>query len=383
MPIIALLVPALILGSSLDDKTPPAGATLDESAAQRLVVELWEARKDALSKELADEAKAMAFTSGENVLRVKERVFGEAPEGGHSLWISMHGGGGATAAVNDQQWGNQIRLYEPEEGIYVAPRAPTDTWNMWHQGHIDGLFERMIESYVTLRGVDPDRVYLLGYSAGGDGVYQLAPRMADRFAAASMMAGHPNETKPDGLRNLPFLIYMGGNDGAYDRNKIAGQWKSSLAKLHEADPGGYEHRVTIYPGKPHWMDGEDKSALPWMAKRTRGAWPKRVVWLQDDVTHTRFYWLGVVADDATQRTRVVAEARGQTIRITSSDVPRLTLYLHDRLLDLDRPVTVTWNDKIAFQGAVKRTREAIEVSLAQRADPQLAATALLTVERGD
>jgi poly(3-hydroxybutyrate) depolymerase len=42
------------------------------------------------------------------------------------------------------------------------------------------------------RGVNPDKVYLLGYPAGGDGVWQLAPRMADRFAAAAMMAGHPN-----------------------------------------------------------------------------------------------------------------------------------------------------------------------------------------------
>ena len=42
---------------------------------------------------------------------------------------------------------------------------------------------------IAFYGVDSDRVYLMGYSAGGDGVYQVAPRMADRFAAAAMMAG--------------------------------------------------------------------------------------------------------------------------------------------------------------------------------------------------
>jgi hypothetical protein len=118
-------------------------------------------------------------------------------------------GGGAPARVNDQQWRNQIRLYQPRAGIYVAPRAPSNTWMLWHEGHIDPLFDELIATYVAARGVDPDRVYLLGYSAGGDGVYQLAPRMADRFAAAAMMAGHPNETLPDGLRNLPFMIFMG------------------------------------------------------------------------------------------------------------------------------------------------------------------------------
>jgi predicted peptidase len=64
-------------------------------------------------------------------------------------------------------------------------------------------------------------IYLLGYSAGGDGVYQLAPRMADRFAAASMMAGHPNDSTPAGLRNLPFALFMGGDDAAHNRNGVA------------------------------------------------------------------------------------------------------------------------------------------------------------------
>ena len=124
-------------------------------------------------------------------MKLYERTFGKAPDAGHSLWISMHGGGGAPARVNDGQWNNQIELYQPEEGIYVAPRAPTNTWNLWHEGHIDDLFDRLIENYVVDRGVDPNRVYLMDYSAGGDGVYQLAPRMADRFAAEGFVALAP------------------------------------------------------------------------------------------------------------------------------------------------------------------------------------------------
>jgi len=239
----------------------------------------------------------------------------------------------------------------------------------------------MIAAYVTLRGVDPNRVYLMGYSAGGDGVYQLAPRMADRFGAAAMMAGHPNETKPDGLRNLPFALFMGGKDGAYDRNKIAAGWKEALAALREADPGGYDHEVTIFPEMGHWMQREDRVALPWMAARERRGWPERVVWLQDDVAHDRFYWLGAAETDRAPRARVVATAKEQTIDIDSADVTRLTLYLHDRLIDLDKPITVRWNGEEVFAGEVPRTRTAIEASLAGRPDPALGATALLVVER--
>src|SRR5690606_8247408 len=107
-----------------------------------------------------------------------------------------------------------------------------------------------------------------------DGVYQVAPRMADRFAAASMMAGHPNEASPAGLRNLPFSIHMGANDGAYDRNKKAAEWGERLAALKKDDPAGYEHWVKIYPGKGHWLNREDAAALPWMAKFTRNPLPE-------------------------------------------------------------------------------------------------------------
>ncbi|KAB2656698.1 MAG: hypothetical protein DVB31_15945, partial [Verrucomicrobia bacterium] len=182
----------------------PSG--LDRRGADEAIARLWNERRETLRAERGDEFKARALAVAGKTLRWKERVFGTAPASGPSLWISLHGGGGAPPAVNDQQWANQIRLYQPAEGIYVAPRAPTDTWNLWHEGHIDPMFDRLIEDYVALRGVDPNRVYVLGYSAGGDGVWQLGPRMADRWAAAAMMAGHPNSASLLSLRNLPFAI---------------------------------------------------------------------------------------------------------------------------------------------------------------------------------
>ena len=102
-------------------------------------------------------------------------------------------------------------MYSLKNGILLTPRAPTDTWNMWHQDHVDELLSRLIQNMISFHDVDPDKIYLMGYSAGGDGVYQLAPRMADRFLAA-MMAGHPNESSPLGLRNLAFTIHMGDKD---------------------------------------------------------------------------------------------------------------------------------------------------------------------------
>ena len=55
--------------------------------------------------------------------------------------------------------------------------------------------------------IDVNRVYLSGYSAGGDGVYKLGPRMADRLAGAAMCGGHPNGASMLSLKNCFFSIH--------------------------------------------------------------------------------------------------------------------------------------------------------------------------------
>ena len=334
----------------------------------------------------ATEARKPEFTErqlkhDDLFMKFEYKVFGEKPAAGRSLYISMHGGGGAPKRVNDSQWRNQIGLYEPKEGVYVAPRAPTDTWNLWHQAHIDPLFVRLIEDMILFEGVTPDRVYLMGYSAGGDGVYQLAPRMADRFAAASMMAGHPNETQPLGLRNLPFALFMGGKDDAYQRNAIAEKWSQQLDELQKSDPQGYTHLVKIYPDKGHWMDRQDAEGVPWMAQFTRNRWPKKVVWKQDDVTHQNFYWLEALAEQVKGGVTLTAEVIGQEIRIQGNDLEALTLNLSDNLLDLEVPIKVIWNEQVCFEGKATRTVRAVQSAYAQELFPASPATAKLEITK--
>jgi len=355
---------------------PALRAALNRGEAERLTQLLGADLRLQMATERKAEFEQSAVTWEGKTLRWLERVFGEAPAGGHSLWISMHGGGGAPANVNDQQWRNQIKLYEPAEGIYVAPRGPTDNWNLWHEAHIDPLFQRLIEDYVVLRGVNPDRVYLMGYSAGGDGVWQLAPRMADRFAAACMMAGHPNEASLLGLRNLPFGLFMGAQDAAYNRNKIAAERAAELDRLAKEDEGGYVHLARLYEGLGHWMQRKDAEGVPWMAKFSRQPWPRKVVWQQDDVVHRRFYWLKVPATAALKdRAKILARIESQDVFL-DGDVPSGTsLRLTDALLDLDRPVRVVVNGREVFAGPATRRAEVILTALRERFDAPAAATA--------
>jgi len=354
-------------------------ATMSRADAEALVKQQWEKMLETLRKDRATEMESKEITLGDKKMRFLQREVGEAPEGGRALVISLHGGGSAAPQVNDGQWQNQIRLYDPEGSLYIAPRAPTNTWNLWHEGHIDGLFDRLIANCIAIHGINPDKVYVMGYSAGGDGVYQIGPRMADRWAAASMMAGHPNEAKPLNLRNVPFSLQVGGKDAAFKRNEICQQWAEKLDTLEKENPGSYVHFFKSYPEFGHWMNRQDAVAVPWMLKYSRQPWPKAVTWYQDDVLSPRMYWLAV--DPAQVKAGQLIEARceGQHIAIKSADVMKLTLRLSDALLNLDEEVRVTWNDKEVFSGKVARSAEAIEKSLAERADPSTIATALLEV----
>ncbi|MFM7056905.1 MAG: alpha/beta hydrolase [Planctomycetota bacterium] len=340
--------------------------TADESRSAAEL--LWASRRDVLRKERQAEMDAREIVLGDLRMPFWYRTFGEAPADGRSLYISMHGGGGAPAAVNDQQYENQKRLYQPAEGIYLVPRAPTNTWNLWHEQHIDDFFDRLIVNLTVFENVNPNRVYLMGYSAGGDGVYQLAPRLADRLAAAAMMAGHPNESRPEGLRNIGFTLHMGANDGAYNRNTVAAEWGRRLKALQDQDPQGYAHEVTLHEGLGHWMQLRDAVAVPWMAKFQRSPWPVKVVWVQDDVRHSRFYWLRTNAEQAKAGDEITAEVIDGAVRIRSSSADELTLLLSDRLVSLDSAVSVIHPNGMRTEHSAARTAGVLAAALRERSD---------------
>lgn len=94
--------------------------------------------------------------------------------------------------------------------VVVAPQLPPD--GSWYDlGPVADIVDRVIASYP----VDPDRVYLLGYSMGGGGAYRMAFDYGDRFAAMIAIAGHTPEPTPDHVRaveRFPFLAIHGAQD---------------------------------------------------------------------------------------------------------------------------------------------------------------------------
>lgn len=182
--------------------------------------------------------------------------------GKYPLYIALHGGGGAPSAVNDEQWEQMFSYYKDsvKNGIYIACRGISDTWDLHFQRDSYPLYDRLIQDMIYLHDVDPNRVYLLGFSAGGDGVYQIAPRMADRFAAANMSSGHPNGVSLVNLFNCPLSIQVGIRD-YYSRSGMRSVRGAEFEKLFAtySDHYGldYKHRVLVHvPAGHNYVDNE-------------------------------------------------------------------------------------------------------------------------------
>ena len=193
-----------------------------DETARRLA---WEAYKKSPSHEkLREEWKAKTVATKDRESPYLWRHVGEKPKNGWALVIAMHGGGNAPKGVNDQQWHSMFDTYyhdHAEAGgyVYLALRAPNDTWNGFYDDAICPLVERLIRQFVIFDDVNPDKVCILGASHGGYGAFVIGPKMPDRFAAihSSAAAPTPGETRGENLRDVRFTFMVGEKDTAYGR----------------------------------------------------------------------------------------------------------------------------------------------------------------------
>lgn len=168
--------------------------------------------------------------------------------------------------------------------------------------------------------VDPDRLYLTGYSMGGYGVYRLASLYPDRFAAAVSWAGYTGEvtgsylTQPvtdlgtgdgsrgkasigdpvDTLENLRYLplLHMGGTND--EIVPTAGQYAAPrrLAEL------GYRSRFDLYAGYEHFsfaLVDDWRQARAWLGDQRREQHPRQIDYrFSDGWTDQTLPELGIV-----------------------------------------------------------------------------------------
>lgn len=369
-----------------------------------------------------------ALTGPDAVMRYHAETIGPRPPAGYPLYIALHGGGGAPPALNDDQWRQMQRYYRDsvDAGVYVAPRGVSDTWDLHFRPSSYALYERLIEDALVFADVDPDRVYVLGYSAGGDGVYQIAPRLTSRLAAASMSAGHPNGVGLDNLAHLPLAISVGERDDAYHRNQVDAEYCGRRAALAAAHPGGYAGACFVHADRPHnfadndprgtaypvladpaaWLARGDRAlvavdtnAIHWLRTHRRPRHPAALRW--DLATRApverlpsavggdlpllapaqTFAWLAV-EDDAPATGLIEARLdRAANAVVITGAPPTVRVRLAPDMLDLTRAVAVVVDGHALTVPAPPRLA-ALARTLLERGDPGLAFAVDLRLRRG-
>jgi hypothetical protein len=135
--------------------------------------------------------------------------------------------------------------------IGVAARGITNTWNLHFVNESFPAITRLVEDYIIFKDVDPNKVYLMGFSAGGDGTYALSERIPFLFAACSPQAGHPNGISTINLCNLPTYLAAGEKDTAFKRNEICVDYYRQILGHNGKYCGKYIAKVEVVKDSGH------------------------------------------------------------------------------------------------------------------------------------
>ena len=376
-----------VVSASANTSWATAHRGLSEAEAEAMIESVSEEVRDELLGAYTAIAEAGVVSRGRYEMRFVEHRLGTAAEpnsfGKRPLWILLHGGGQVVTEANDDRWRRAAETFRVPDAVCLFPRAPTDRWDMWWRPEIDKLLLRLIEIMVVARGVDPDRVFLVGVGAGADGVYHLAGRLSDVFASAGAVSGHPNGAPMTNLRSVPFAVLMGDEDQSYGRRAAAEKWRSQFRRSRLADPEGNEHFFRFYPGLRDISDDHLDDASAWLSQWARQSWPSQIEWLNEHRTLRR-HWIEVLDPrDVIDRRFIRAAVDGQTISIDAPADVGLRVLLRDELIDLDRSITIIRAGRTVFEGRLQRNERTIREALRRRFDTSAAFTAIVEIPPED
>ena len=352
----------------------------NESAVRALV---WDAyRRAPIHAELKTNFDAHVVTFGKYLSPYTVKTVGTRPANGWPLFIAMHGGGNAPKELNDSQWKHMQIYYKdhPEAGgyLYLALRAPNDTWNGFYDDYVYPLIDNLIRQFRLFGDVDPDKVFIMGYSHGGYGAYAIGPKMPDRFAAihASAAAATDGETTAKTLRTTPFTAMVGELDTMYGRYERNLKFQAEVEKLRGSRPDIYPVTVTIIKGNGH-TGLPDRDLIPQMYPAVRNPLPHELDWLMTDSVVQDFFWLRV--PQPVKHAEILASYENNRFVITANEtVTNATILMDSRLVDFSQPVSIELNGSTTTRQLTPSLQLFCQ-TMARRGDPAYAFSAELTV----
>ncbi|WP_298065033.1 hypothetical protein [uncultured Rikenella sp.] len=326
----------------------------------------------------------------------------EKPEAGWPLFLYLHGSG---PKINEWNGGFAICSYfNDAPSAYFIPQIPNEgNYYRWWQKAKQQAWERLLRQAFVSGEIDPNRVYFFGISEGAYGSQRLASFYADYLAAAGPIAGgEPLENAPaENCANIAFSFRTGSKDNGFCRNELTKAAKEEFDRLQELHPGYYIHDIQVVPRATH-TSIDYRQTTPWMKTYIRNPHPKYVFWENfemDGRYRDGFYNLYVKErsnDDASSRSCYEMTIDGNTVNLNVNTVTwkviertsqwnlakkyikiytpatkgKVVIYLNDKLVDLDKPVTVRVNGREAFKGKVELNAAHLVNSCAAFFDPE-------------
>lgn len=235
------------------------------------------------------------------------------------------------------------------------------------------VFDACFRDLASRFAVDLDRVWVAGLSQTGFWSWQLGLARADRFAGIAPMGAVTWQTKgclPNLSRLSAFVLH-----GDADKVCPVVQPRATTKELEQL---GARVRYVEVPGGGHDVGvwGKLNEGLKWLAESPRDPYPKSIAKNLKTLAQPWCYWArldeieraGTGAANEPPTATFAASVEGQTITITSKGVSKVTLGLSRELVDLSKPVTISWNGRKAFEGAPKRDFARALETAAEKAD---------------
>jgi len=282
----------------------------------------------------------------------------------YPLLISLHGRSDEFPPYV-HEWGSDQRheFNADQYGVIVA--YPYARGNSWFRGMGDRDVMHCLRMLKERFPIDENRVYLLGYSMGGAGVWYVGSRHPEQFAAVAPFFGgydyrfQLNDAalqkltlreqyrrerlsyiaQAEALRSMPLLASHGDADTLVPV-------EYSRYTLRMLQRWGFDARYWEHPGKGHGGLGNDGTVIPWLLAHTREENPAHVSLRSADLRYAAAYWVKIEQRDdpyAFMQADVEVPAPN-VIRLNTKNVLEITLTPRAPLIDPDKPVRILWNN---------------------------------------
>ncbi len=303
---------------------------------------------------------------------------GYNPKKSYPLLIVLTGAGGTGQRMRDawitgkESWNAEVR----NGYIIISPAAAT--WWQWTEGK--KVFD-MIEEAKKLYNIDTNRIYMTGFSNGGHSTWNLGMKQPHLFAALAPIAGGPVNEAGRGLElkmlesllNLP-VHWVTTADDRICPPQITGQVNNMYKRL------GYTNLIhKQFPSGGHVPHIEYWGELcRWFKDLRRDLYAKKFIFMSDRQETDTCYW--VRAEGITRRATIKGEIVGSTIKLSVENATKVTVFLSDEMIDLDKPVRVEINGKEEFSGTVKRSAGVAVEEVLRRNDRNAIFAAVLELD---